>query len=271
QQATANSCDNAGKSALKKKDYKTAQAHYEQSLKARLEIYGTEPHPDTAKSYMGLGLACRGLKDYQKALDYLKQSLEIRLRVNGTKAHPSVATSYHNLGNVCRDQESYRDAEHYYEQALEIFQKCVNKDDRRIKLVTKNLGQIRGAIAQKKSAAVDHDSQAEACLKQQDYKQAQVHYAQALEMRQKLYGTKPHAEVAKSYYHLGQVHFAQRNYEEATEHYEKAQSIYIECLGEDHPDTQRTAAALEEVYMAFSLEEEETAAQDAKQLTTQTE
>ena len=143
----AHSYDSAGKTCLKKKDHQQALEHYEQSLKVRLDLYGTQPHADVAKSYMGLGLAYKGLKDYQKAIVYLKKSLAMRLKVYGTSSHASVATIHHNLGNVYRDTGNYEQAEEQYAQALELFKSCLAPIDRRIKLVTKNLRQVREVMA----------------------------------------------------------------------------------------------------------------------------
>ena len=308
QQAVAASCDSAGKTALKEKDYKKAQDHYEQSLKIRQELYADNPHADVAKSYMGLGLAHKGLKEYQQAIAYLKKSLAIRMKAHNTPAHVSVATVHHNLGNVYRDSGNYKQAEEQYERALELFKSCVAQTDRRIKLVTKNLRQVREKMTKFQATAENRDSEQEdsllesknepesaptensdqevgnmqqilaascdseaaACLRRQDYPKAQAHYEQGLKIRQAMHD-KPHVNVANSHSYLGQVHLAQKNYEAAEEHFRKAHELYSECLGEEHPTTQKALEAHMNVYMAFEEQDTDEESKEASPLESKNE
>ena len=256
-----------------------------------------EKHPSVADSYNNIGLVYASQGHYKEALEHYQKGLRLRIAALGEQ-HPHVADSYNNIGLVYASQGHYKEALEHYQQALSIYQNTVRLNHPHAQMAIRNLELLRlrllltqsgnaegdqkqaaqrsdvqndlmvqfsqGAVstedaAMQQAMAASCDSEAEACLKRGDHTQAQEHYQQALKTRQEIHGDKPHADIAKSCYNLGQVHLVQKNYQAAAEHLRKAHKLYSECLGEEHATTQQAAKALENVYLLFSAQEEDAA------------
>ena len=58
------------------------------------------------------------------------------------------------------------------------------------------------------------------------------------------HGKQNHPQIAQCYHNLGKLYDEHKDRKDAIEYLEKARSMYSECLGAEHPTTQRITARL---------------------------
>ena len=68
----------------------------QRALDIRVKLFGEE-HPDTAQSYLTLGVTQYALGNISSALQSNQRALDIRVKLFGEE-HPDTAQSYLNLG-----------------------------------------------------------------------------------------------------------------------------------------------------------------------------
>ena len=68
----------------------------QRALDIRVKLFGEE-HPDTAQSYLNLGVTQHALGNFSSALQSKQRSLDIRVKLFGEE-HPDTAQSYLKLG-----------------------------------------------------------------------------------------------------------------------------------------------------------------------------
>lgn len=239
----------------------------ERGLKASIQIYGKETHPEVIKfkyllakfyltqenyeeaSRVYIELMNTGRKEsnyelvkdalqdlilisikqrnYKEALKYIKEGIEVTKKAYGVKSL-ELGQMMERLGEVCKLQEKYEEAEQHHKEALNIYEGASEKHYAKIAKVLDGLGDI------------NFDGYGEAS-------RAQSYYIQALDLRNKEYGNT-HPEIAISYMKFMNAYYSYGKYGKAVEYGEKALSIVIRFYGEQHPETVKIYEQLKNGY-----------------------
>ena len=238
-------------------DYNRALEYYNNALKIREKVLGTE-HPSTATSYNNIGLCYDNLGDYDKALEYYNKALKISEKVLGTE-HPFTATSYNNIGACYDNLGDYDKALEYYNKALKIRKKVLGTEHPSTALSYNNIGACYNSLGDYDKALVYHNKALEirekvlgaehpftatsynnigGCYNSLgDYDKALVYLNKALKISEKVLGTE-HPSIAFSYNNIGGSYYRLGDYDKALEYLNKALKIFEKVLGIEHPNTQ---------------------------------
>ena len=211
-------------------------AHYDKAIEVYKRLtnmcemfYGKE-HPNTAKSYSGIGLVYDDLGDYDKALEYHKQALNIREKILG-KEHPDTAMSYNNIGNVYYGSRKYKKAIDFHKQALNIREKILGKEHPDTAGSYNNIGNIY--------------------YDRMNYDKALEYYKQALDIQEKALG-REHLYTARTYNNIGVVYNICGDYVNSVDYLKHALDIKEKVLGKEHPDTTMSYNNIGNVYSNLS-------------------
>lgn len=194
--------------------YSRAIESYNRLMKLCEVFYGKE-HPDTAKSYSGLGVAYYYVGDYDKALVYYQQALDIRVKVLG-KDHPDTAQSFNNIGRVYNSIGCYDRALDYFQQALDIYKVVLGKEH--------------------PDTAISYNCIGKIYAEYNDYDKALDYHQHALNIFKEVLG-KEHPNTAYSYDNIGVIYANLGNYDKAKEYNQQALAIREKVLGKNHPNT----------------------------------
>jgi len=178
--------------------YVQAEEQLQHSLAIRQEKL-PETHGLIAASYNDLGLVYTQL-DVNKAFDYYEKSLAIYEKLHGND-HSKLAIANTNLGVLNRSEKLYGDAVVYFESALKIWENIYAQPHPNKALVFMNLGHTYSSMGNTK-AALEFLEKARAM-----YESSQG---------------KKHPDVAYVNNLLGNEKKAQRKFDEAILHYQKA-------------------------------------------------
>ncbi|MDJ0682447.1 MAG: tetratricopeptide repeat protein [Xenococcaceae cyanobacterium MO_167.B52] len=227
----------------KKRDYKTAQEIYQESLTLipqMQSIKESQKQSYLATTYHNLGNVTYKLRQYQQAQEYYQQALALWIEYGDRY---SQAITYHQLGMVAQKLRQYQQAQKYYQQALEI---QIEYGDRykqattyhELGIVAQQLRQYQQAQEYYQQALAlwieygDSYSQAHTyhqlgmvAQELRQYQQAESYYQQALEIKIE-YGDR--YKQATTYHQLGMVAVELRQYQQAQSYYQQALEIYIE-------------------------------------------
>lgn len=111
-----------------------AYRHYQQALRARQEIYGTQ-HLETAKVYNNLGNLFQRQGQYRRALQYYRRALQ---------AQAPKGLILNNMANTYQKMQLPNKAQHYYEKALPHYPKAQkHRVYYNMAVLQKHLGHLR--------------------------------------------------------------------------------------------------------------------------------
>ncbi|MCW5911276.1 MAG: CHAT domain-containing protein [Cyclobacteriaceae bacterium] len=179
---------------------KTSQAeeHLLHALAIRQEKLPAD-HELIAATYNDLGLIYTQV-DTDKSYEYYNKALTVYEKLHG-KEHPKIAIANTNLGYLNQIDKQYGDAINYYNNALAIWEKIYPQPHPNKALVMMNLGQTYSTMGNTNTAL--------------------EFYTKALAMYEITQGKK-HPDVAYVLNLIGNEKLAQKKFDEAAAHYQKA-------------------------------------------------
>ena len=111
---------------------------HQRALDIRVILFGEE-HPDTAQSYVNLGVTQHALGNFSSALQSDQDALDIRVKLFGEE-HPDTAQSYFNLGVTQHALGNFLSALQSDQRALDIRVKLLVTNTQTQLKVTSTLG-----------------------------------------------------------------------------------------------------------------------------------
>jgi tetratricopeptide (TPR) repeat protein len=204
-------CSAFGDYLLYISEIKEALTILQKALAIGLKLHGQE-HPDIARYYLNIGVACRNLGKYEEALININKALQILVKVHGEE-HPDVAWSYIHIGRVYIYIGRGEEALININKALQILIKVYGEEHHDV--------------------AMAYDFLMMAYEELGRYEEALIIINKAFPIFIKIYGDEhpwvPYHFIGRIYRHLGR-------YEEALIYSNKALQIFIRALGEISSD-----------------------------------
>ena len=194
--------DLAGHTAIARRRFSDADAHYKAALRLHQSMGDRK---NEAIAYHQLGLLAREQRQFADAEANYRQAVKIFLELGDRHR---VAASYHNLGDVARMQRQFADAEASYRQALDIYLE----------------------LGMRYETADAYGSLAILAQEQGRFADAEASFHRALDIHQE-FGNQHRA--ARTYYNLGLLAREQRRFTDAEASYRQALDIYLES-GDRH-------------------------------------
>ena len=252
----ANSLSGLGHVLHRRRFHDAARQNFEEALRIRRELYGTNGHPHIADSLCELAGVLEVQGELTGALAHLEESLRIRLKVCGTD-HPAVADSLCAIADVLRLQGDLSGARRHLEDALQITRRVPGSDEhpmvakalRAVSGVYRAQGDIQGARQSlERSLAVmrtvfdtdEHPDVADCMAElagllrtQGDLPSARQALERAIAIRCKVFGDDASYEVAKEVFDLALLLKETEDLSGAREHLERFLAIWREIDGTD--------------------------------------
>ena len=198
---------------------------YQKSLDQHIDGSTSEETQQTARCYNDIGTSLRAKKRYDEALKMYQKALDIRIKLLG-KSHPEVAISYNHIGRILGMKNEHSKALDALNKALKIRQRILGEDHRETATSYHNVGVVLGDMK--------HFDEALKMLRK------------GLQVRLDTLGLRRRA-TADSYEGIGMVLWNKGGCKsEALENMQKAHTIRIEVLGEDHPLTIESCRLIDE-------------------------
>ncbi|WP_194847639.1 tetratricopeptide repeat protein [Candidatus Neptunochlamydia vexilliferae] len=185
--------------------------YFKQALEIELKLHGKKPHISIARTLNNLGLTYYGLKDLQKAIDYYNQALAIDYKLYSNKPHAGVGTRLWNLGAAYYALKQYGKAKNHLTQAHKIFMTIYGPSHSNTKEVKEWIADVEAELA------IDS-------------------FSRALSMNRKIYGNKPHPDIATDLSNLGTAYLTLGKAEKAINYFKQALEIALKFYGNNlHP------------------------------------
>ena len=195
-------------------NYPGAIQSFQRALDVAIGLFGEE-HPDTAQSYVNLGVTQNALGNFSSALESKQRALDIRVKLYGEE-HPDTAQSYVNLGVT--------------QHALGNFSSALQSDQRALDIRVKLFGEEHPDTAESYfSIGVTQHALG-------NFSSALQSDQRALDIRVKLFGEE-HPDTAESYFSIGVTQHASGDYLAGLQSFQRALDIRVKLFGEEHPDT----------------------------------
>ena len=163
-------------------------------------------------------------EDYALAIQHYLELSGIQGQVLG-KDHPYYTIWLSNLGNLYYAIDDYAQAERYFLEALSIREKTLGKDHPDY---ASSLNDLRNYAARR-------DNLGNLYQQMGVYVDAELHYLDALNIREKVLGID-HPDYATSLNYLGGLYLNMGDYARAERNFLEALSIWERTFGKDHPD-----------------------------------
>ena len=196
---------------------------YRKSLKVRLKIFG-ENSRSVANSYYNLGSISLKKEDYDSAIENNQNALNIFIKISGPQS-ADVADSYNNIAYLWKIKADYDKALEYYNKSLLLHDKFGNENSSLV-ILYNNIGEVYQA--------------------KKNNKKALLYYNKSLSINHRINGDDS-PEQAVSYYRMGKIFQDDIDLDRAKENFEKARIIFLNVLGEDHPNTILLARKIKDV------------------------
>ena len=107
-------------------------------------------HPDTADSYINIGVVYAEQGDYEKALEFFFKSLAIYEKVLGAE-HPNTADSYYNIAIIYKGQGNYETALEYFQKSLAIYEKVLGCEHPNTRSCQENIEEAKAKLAEEET------------------------------------------------------------------------------------------------------------------------
>jgi tetratricopeptide (TPR) repeat protein len=209
---------NAGREAMKERDYDQAERHFRTALEtAKAYSADDERRLDALDDLAAVYIA---KKDYKQAESFRLQALQEREAAFGVE-HRDVVASLERLALLYVDQKKYAEAEPLLERALAVRERMRGPGHKDLAATLDRIGALH--------------------LEQRNYDEAQQAYERALAIRDA--GPEERA-TATTLRELGDVYVAKQRYPEAETVFRRAVAILERDRGPEHP----TVAAVLERY-----------------------
>lgn len=185
-----------------------------------------EEHPKTLASMNALAVLYRKQERFVEAEPLLVQALEVKRRVLGEE-HPNTLVAMNNLANFLAVRGRYEESERYHLQALAIRRRVLGEEHPQTATSVANVAELYALEGR--------------------HQEAEPLYRKALELRLRFLGDK-HADTLDSLRGLIRSLVELRRFEEAESLALEAHRELSTALGVAHPQTQRAAALLADLY-----------------------
>jgi tetratricopeptide (TPR) repeat protein len=248
-----------------KNDFKKALNYYKKAHVIYLKIFGAYSY-QTATCLNNIGLLYDNFCEDEKALGFYKKSLKVRLKIFGENSR-SVANSYYNMGSISLKKEDYDSALENNQNVLNIFIKISGPEsadvadsfnniaylwkikadyDKALEYYNKSLLVHKKFGNENQSLVILYNNIGEVYQAKKNYKKALLYYNKSLSINHKINGDDS-PEQAVSYYRMGIIFQDDLYLDRAKENFEKARIIFLNVLGEDHPNTKLLARKIKEL------------------------
>jgi tetratricopeptide (TPR) repeat protein len=224
-------------------------------------------HLDTANVCHDIGGILRSVGDYQNSQRWYDEGLRVRVAQLG-KYHPLTASSLNSLGMLFAEVGDYENAIAAMRAALDIMMQCKGVDDRDTLTDAINLASVylsAGKVAEgaelalgsiqrierhcggaSREAAIGYEVVANAYTKQEKYDDALAYQEKALAIFERQDGPDSY-HVAITLYNIGYSHSLRGDTVAALVSCQLAKGIFKRILGEEHPQTRRLVALINEL------------------------
>jgi CHAT domain-containing protein/tetratricopeptide (TPR) repeat protein len=199
---------------------------YTEALKIRRAL-SPPPRADIAQTLVNLGGVQSRRNEPRQAREHYLEALQIQQQLH-PGPHPDVAEVLNALGDVATQMGLFDEALHYHRDALETWRQVVPEP----------VAQVADAL----------DSVGDAYEHKGAYARALEYHQEALARRQKLYGSRPHADLAYSHVKIGSVHFRAGELREMVASFEQGEAMIRRVHTEPHPDLARYLNILGSAY-----------------------
>jgi len=199
--------------AMEQRDYRAAHLAFTHAIQLRQE-HGDPDPPHTARLWNNVGALCRELGDIAAAQQAYDHALFLHRTVIATP-QSDCGIVLQNLGELALRRGDQEAAWAYFTEELDLWKQL--KDPTMIPHLATclhSLGEIMAAV--------------------EAYAPARRNFEQALELRELTLGDDQ-PETADTLIQLGMVCRAQRDYAAARTYLTRAQQLYIQALGAQHP------------------------------------
>lgn len=205
-------------------NYQKSLYYFSQVLRLSLLQYGEQSNW-SATSYNNIGYALMKTGEDSLALSFLIKSLTLREALFGDE-HEDVAESYSNLGSYYQKTDSLEKALSLFHKALSIRKAICGQDTIRHTIATlyNNIGEIYRTQSQNDKTLND---KAHKALNDK----ALNYYNRVLWIKHKLLDGEIHRAIAKCYNNIGLVYMDMKDYNQATDYFQKALSIADSIYG----------------------------------------
>jgi tetratricopeptide (TPR) repeat protein len=248
-----------------KNDFKKSLNFYKKTHEIYLKIFGAYSH-QTATCLNNIGLLYDNFCEDEKALDFYRKSLKVRLKIFGENSR-SVANSYYNLGSISLKKEDYDSAIENNQNALNILIKISGPEstdvadsynniaylwkikadyDKALEYYNKSLWVHNKFGNENSSLVILYNNIGEVYQAKKNNKKALLYYNKSLSINHRINGDDS-PEQAVSYYRMGIIFQDDIDLDSAKENFEKARIIFLNVLGEDHPNTKLLARKIKEL------------------------
>ena len=211
--------NNIGTSHYRNKDYGAAIEWLTKAVTIYQSIYHGEPHKNIADIFNNLGSAYYNTAFYDEAIIHFYHALEIReIIYNHAASLDSVldfTTTLNNLGLVFYNKGEHSRTIDLYTQCVKVIKEACAKQP------------ILYQSTLKLKAALVLGSLGDTYSHHKDYAKAIEHFSDGLKMRQEVYGTTPHPDIANSLIKLGRANFDNKEYNKTIAFYCRAMEIML--------------------------------------------
>ena len=213
-----------------------------------------------------LGVARSALGDARQAVSFYKRALAMKEQVYQTPNHPEIANTFNNLRAAWNDLRDARQAVSYLERALAIYEQAYKKtpndpNDLRIAAILKNLGDAWNTLGHARKAVsslecslaiYEHYNQkynkyyinifiilnnlGYISYALDDPHQAVSFYKRALAMKEQVYQTPNHSDIAWTSNNLGDALLKSGKAKEAVKSYQRALEIFGRLYNKNNPN-----------------------------------
>ncbi len=193
--------------------YGDAREFYERSIRIIERVFGPD-HEQLTYSLAGLANVHKLIGECERGVALHRRIVAIRQNSLETD-HPKLLRGLRDLAGGLLHCNDLRGARDIYEDLLVRLRKARGEDDPEIPTVRGNLGRALTYLG--------------------EFDEAEAHISFAVEYYSRVYGPG-HLHSARFIHDLGNLEFERSNYSGAAEHYQHAYDIYVDALGEDHPN-----------------------------------
>ncbi|MEO1301405.1 MAG: tetratricopeptide repeat protein, partial [Bacteroidota bacterium] len=251
--------------------YVEALEYSQQAIDMQKRIYGSQDHPEIARSLNNIGSHLSHLGKHKDALTYSQEALDMQKRLFSDQDHLDIATSLDSVGQRLSDLNQHDEALHYKKQALNMRRRIQGYQDNidlmhsltSVGIALDALGELQEglqyqeeALAMYKRLFGDRDDVGlahilhhigESLIKTDSPKKGIEYCQEALYMRKRLYANQDHPQTA---YSLCCIGLGFNKLERPTEglNYAKDALNMLERLypGHTHPHIQVCLSTLQE-------------------------
>jgi len=205
-------------------DFQKSESNLLKALKI-VEKYSESKKEILTSTLTHLGRIYKANYDFQSAEKYYLRSLNIKKAINSEDdidSQASIGNALVNMANIYRDNREFVKSQQKYDEALAIF-KSLSKE--KVEEYDNNLGLLQLNLA---NFHIEN---------KKDFKQAEFHVIEALQIFQKLVNKNPKKYeflLAETYHYLGIVNMGKEDFEKAEQNTLEAIRLY-EKLANNNP------------------------------------